>query len=250
MGWIDDYKKKKGTLPKELEGKTDDDVLVMLADATKAKEERDQLKVKVAEQDTAVANIQTEFEKVKTKLQEAEANRNKQTPKGDNNNDEPADFVTDPDKAFGQRIGPLASVALQTAAVQARMLAQQQLNNMDAASNGRQMDGRLFAMWGNEIDAEAKKYQTIHLGNVAAWTGIFYYVKGLHSDELRDPETRKKKYNFLESASSSATTQNNDQRPKPDADTLTDAEKHVADKMGVSHENYAKRKKSMQFVGA
>jgi hypothetical protein len=79
-----------------------------------------------------------------------------------------------------------------------------------------------------------------------AWIGIFYYLKGLHSDELRDPETRKKKYNFIEPSASQATPE--DKKPKSPEEELTPAEKHVADKMGVTYENYAKRKKAMQFV--
>jgi hypothetical protein len=247
VGWIDDIRKKKGTVPKELEGKSDEDVLTMLAEAQKDKEKATQLEAKAKEQDTAVANIQTEFEKVKQRLAEAEANRNRPAPK--TNDQEPADFVTEPDRAFAERVTPLANITLQTAAVTARMLAQQQLNNMD--SEKKTMDGRLFGMWSGEIEQEAKKYQTVQLGNVNAWLGIFYYLKGLHADELRDPEARKKKYNFLESAASTSASQgNDDKKDKPASDQLTDAEKHVADKMGVKYEDYLKRKTQMQFVSA
>jgi hypothetical protein len=247
MGWIDDIRKKKGTVPKELEGKTDDDVLALLSEAQKDKEARVAAENKAKEQDTVVANIQTEFERVKARLVAAEANNNRQAPKGDDK--EPADFVTEPDRAFAERVTPLANITLQTAAVTARMLAQQQLNNMD--SEKKTMDGRLFAMWSGEIEQEAKKYQTVQLGNVNAWLGIFYYLKGLHADELRDPEARKKKYNFLESAASTLASQgNDDKKDKPAFDQLTDAEKHVADKMGVKYEDYLKRKTQMQFVSA
>jgi hypothetical protein len=250
MGWIDDWKKrnKDKQVPKELEGKSDDDVLAMLAAANKDKEDKAALETKVKEQDAAVLNIQTEFEKVKTRLAASEANR-QPPPRGEDK--DPADFVTEPDRAFAERIGPLANVALQTAATTARMLAQQQLTNADAASNNKQMDGRLFSMWAGEIDQEARKYQSIQLGNVQAWLGIFYYLKGVHADELRDPETRKKKYNFLESAASTSAAQGvDDGKPKPSADQLTDQEKHIADKMHVSYDSYLKRKKDMQFVSA
>src|SRR5208282_3514491 len=115
----------------------------------------------------------------------------------------------------------------------------------------KQMDGRLFAMWAGEIDQECRKYQAIQLGNVNAWLGIFYYLKGVHADELRDPEVRKKKYNFLESAASTSAVQGQDDgKDKPASDQLTDQEKHIADKMHVTYENYLARKKKMQFVAA
>jgi hypothetical protein len=144
----------------------------------------------------------------------------------------------------------VANIAVQTAAMTARMLAQQQLNNADMASNGKTMDGRLFQHWGAELDTEAKKYQTVQLTTPQAWLGIFMYLKGVHADELRDPEIRKKKYNFMEPAVSGSNSSSNDNKDKPAGDQLTDAEKHVADKMGVSHENYLKRKKTMQYVNA
>jgi hypothetical protein len=126
------------------------------------------------------------------------------------------------------------------------MLAQQMLDNNDLASNGKSMDGRLFRAWSNEVDSESKKYQPAQLTSPQAWVGIFYYLKGLHAEELRDKETVKKKYNFLEPSASQAMPQ--ESKPKTPSEELTDAEKHVAEKMGVSYENYAKRKKAMTFV--
>jgi hypothetical protein len=219
----------------------------MMDDAAKASARVTELEAKDAERDKEVTTIKTEFESVKAKLAAAEANR--QTPKPDANTEEPANFVEEPDKAFAQRMAPLANITLQNAAMTARILAQQQLDNMDAMSGGKTMDGRLFRAWGTEIDAAAKKYQTIQLGSPDAWIGIFYHMKGLHADELRDPEVRKRKYNFMEPASQTVST-SDDGKPKPASEQLTDAEKHVADKMGVKHEDYLKRKKSMVMVNA
>lgn len=245
MGWLDRLDAKKKEQLKGFEGKSDDDILAAIAEAQKAKEEATTLKAKVEEQDKMVTNIQSEFNSVKERLRVAEANQNKPAPKIEPT--EPADFVTEPDKAFGERVAPLAQIALQTAATTARMLAQQQLNNMD--SMNKTMDGRLFAMWSVDIDGYAKKYQLIQLGQVDTWLGIFYYLKGIRADELANPEIRKKKYNFLESAASTSASQTQQDGPKKTgAESLTEAEKHVADKMGVSYENYAKRKEKMQFV--
>ena len=248
MGWLDEIKKKKEKLPDRFKDKSEDDILKMLDDADKDKTRITELETKDAERETKVTEIQTQFNDVKARLAAAEANP-KPKPDGGGNNDELANFVEDPDKAFGQRVAPVANIAIQTAAMTARMLAQQQLNNADMASNGKTMDGRLFQHWNGEIDAEAKKYQTVQLTTPQAWLGIYMYLKGVHADELRDPEIRKKKYNFMEPAVSGVSA-NNDGKEKPASDQLTDAEKHVADKMGVKHEDYLKRKKAMQYVNA
>jgi hypothetical protein len=247
LGWLDAVKKSKEKIPERFKDKSEDDILKELDEADKAKKEIEELKAKDAERETKVTQIQSEFDKVKSQLAAAEANRNR-NPNPNPNNEEPANFVEEPDKAFQQRVGPLAAITLQNAAVTARLLAQQQLDNADLASGGKVMDGRLFRHWGADIDAESKKYAPIQLGDPQAWIGIFYYLKGQRADELANPETRKKKYNFMEPATTSVNT--NIEEKKTPSDQLTDAEKHVADKMGVKHEDYLKRKKSMQFVNA
>jgi hypothetical protein len=253
MGWLDSIKDKKEKdaaqvvlkmIPDELKDKSAEEITALLKEAPS-------LKIKLAETEAAravdadkVTKISTEFELVKTRLAAAEANRT--PPKGQE--EEPANFVEEPDKAFSQRIGPLATITLQNAAQTARMLAQQELDNNDMASENKTMDGRLFRAWGAELNAESRKYRTDQLATPQAWLGIFYYLKGTHADELRDPETRKKKYNFLEPSNTQVVRQTEEK--KTPSDQLTAEEKHVADKMGVSYENYLKRKKSMQYDSA
>lgn len=249
MGWLDNINaKKKDKVPKIFEGKSEDDILKMLEESSADKEKIKGLETKVAEQDGAVDKIKTEFESMKARLVAAEANRNT-PPKKEGSEEEPANFVEEPDKAFGQRVAPIANIAIQNAAITARILAQQQLDNADLASGGKTMDGRLFRAWSMEIDNAAKKYQTIQLGSPDSWIGIYFHLKGLHADELSNPEVRKKKYNFMEPAASSTDTrhQENDDT-KPATEQLTPAELHVAEKMKVKPEDYLKRKKAMKFV--
>jgi hypothetical protein len=248
MGWLDSIKDKKerDKIPERLRDKSPEEIVAEIEKSDKLAADLAAEKAARAEDSKKVETISTEFEKVKTRLAEAEANRNvppkKETP------EEPANFIEEPDKAFAQRVSPLATITLQNAAITARMLAQQELDNTDLNSEGKTMDGRLFRAWQAELNAESKKYQAAQLATPQAWLGIFYYLKGIHADELRDPEARKKKYNFLEPSNTQVVRQNEEK--KTPSDQLTDAEKHVADKMGVSHENYLKRKKSMQFVNA
>ena len=245
MAWLDRINAKKDKVPAMFQDKSEDDILKMMADAANDKAKVTELEGKIVAQEQEQDRFKTQFEEVKTRLVAAEANRNTPSPK----KEEEHDFIEHPNEAFNERIAPTQNLAVQTAAVTSRMLAQQQLLNADAVSGGQLMDGRLFQAWQSEIDIEAKKYPVVTLLKPEAWIGIFYYLKGIHADELRDPEIRKKKYNFLESA-----TPPGGQPPPPQkkdgVEALTDQEKHVADKMGVSYENYAKRKATMQFANA
>src|SRR5271165_3456381 len=228
MGWLDSIKDKKEKdaaqvvlkmIPDELKDKSAEEITALLKEAPS-------LKTKLAETEAAraadadkVTKISTEFELVKTRLAAAEANRNA-PPKGQE--EDPANFVEEPDKAFAQRVGPLATITLQNAANTSRILAQQELDNMDMASENKTMDGRLFRAWSAEISSESKKYQVAQLATPQAWLGIFYYLKGTHADELRDPEVRKKKYNFLEPSNTQVVRQNEEK--KTPSEQLTDAE--------------------------
>lgn len=246
MAWLDNVKAKKeaeeAKRPERLRGKTDEQILEELKAAEEFKkkfEESEQARLKDNED---VRKVTTQFEELKRTMQETEANRNRQHQQ----TEEPADFNLDPEKAFSQRAAPLAAATVANSAITARILAQQMLDNQDLASSNKTMDGRLFRAWSMEIDTESRKYQPVQLTSPQAWTGIFFYLKGLHADELRDKEIVKKKYNFLEPAAQEGRPP--DSKPKTATEELTDAEKHVADKMNVSYENYLKRKKAMQFV--
>jgi hypothetical protein len=255
MGWLDRIKDKKELekIPPELRDASPEDIVKKLQETDKLKADLAAAQAKTAEQDTKVAEISTEFEQVKVRLAAAEAK-----PKGDNKPPDrveatPENMLENPKGVLDTRLGPLEAATIRNGMTTSRMLAQQQLANADMASGGKTMDGRLFQAWGAEVDAESRKYQPTTLMTPEAWIGIYWYLKGIHGDELRDPETRKKKYAFLEPAASSAAGPNgpgSDSRPKDGPESLTDQEKHVADKMGVSYENYAKRKKAMVMVNA
>jgi hypothetical protein len=255
MGWLDRIKDKKELekIPPELRDASPEDIVKKLQETDKLKADLAAAQAKTAEQDTKVQEISTQFEEVKTRLAAAEANRNKNDKPPDRVEATPENMLENPKGVLDTRLAPIEGATIRNGMTMSRMLAQQQLASADMASGGRTMDGRLFQAWGGEIDAEARKYQPTTLMTPEAWLGIYWYLKGIHGDELRDPETRKKKYAFLEPAASSAAGPNgagSDSKPKDGPESLTEQEKHVADKMGVSYENYAKRKKSMQFVAA
>jgi len=249
MGWLDDIKKKKeGKIPDIFKDKNEDDILKMLEDASKDKEQVTTLTTKLAEQETTVANINSEFTKVKERLAAAEANRSQNQNQNQNQNQEPPNFVEDPDAAFASRNGPTLAIAVQSSMMTSRLLAQQQLDNADMASGGKTMDGRLFRAWASEIDAKSKTFPAVQLTSPEAWLNIYLHTKGQHADELRDPEVRKKKYNFLEPTVQSTPASKSEPDNRPAEQQLTDKELHVAEKMHVTPEAYLKRKQAMQFA--
>lgn len=243
MSWLDSVKKKR---EEELAAKDQ-------AWGAKLKEEQDKaaaLEQKLAAMETErqterenVEKMSGEFEQIKARLQEAEAKTTRKT-----DQEEAANFIEDPDKAFGQRAAPLVNLAVQNAMTTSKLLAQQQLDNTDLASNGKVFDGRLFRAWSGDIDGEARKYQPQLLTTPNAWLGIFYYLKGLRADELSNPEMRKKKYAFLEPSRSATIPLNGEE--KKEEDKLTDEERHIAERMNVKPEDYLKRKKQLKFVAA
>ena len=257
MGWLDRIKDKKEMekIPAKWREKTPEEIAAALEASEKVAEDLKLEKAARAADADKVTEIQTAFEEVKAKLAAAEANRNvdpNKNKKPEGVEATPENMLENPKGVLDTRLAPVEAATIRNGAVMSRMLAQQQLDGADMASGGKTMDGRLFRAWSAEIDAESRKYAAVTLMTPEAWLGIYWYLKGIHGDELRDPETRKKKYPFLEPAASSAPAAgtNGDGKPKDGPESLTDQEKHAADMMHVSYENYAKRKKSMQFVNA
>lgn len=227
----------------KLKGKSQEDILKMMDDANASKERVAALEAERIAEREQVTRMGSEFASIKGKLDSIEANRG--APLKKEETEEHANFVEDPDAAFNGRAKPLAQLAANTAAITAKMLAQQHLDNEDMVKDTK--NGRLFRAWDGEIMQVAQNTNILALGNAATWVEIYYRVKGIHSDELGNPETRKKNYSFLE-PSSHQQVNNVDNSTKPAADQLTDQEKIVAGKMGITPEKYLERKKGMQFV--
>jgi hypothetical protein len=240
------FKKKDEELPPELKDKTPEEMVRYIKVAEELGEKVKTLTEERAQEKEQVVALSSQFDQVKQKLASTEANLNKlQNPP---RTEEPADFLTEPEKAVDQRVAPLANLTVQNAFMTARILAQQTLDNQDMASplDAKTMDGRLYRAWEGEINAEAAKYPQSSMIRPDNWIGIYYLVKGRHADELANPEKRKKNYNFLESGSQQVHHQ--EEKKKDGVEALTDQQKHVADKMGVSYENYAKRLKGMTII--
>ena len=250
MAWFDGKKETDAArellsaIPESMKSKTPAEIKAYLEAQAAKDAEIAALKAQQATDRETLTTVQSQFASVKSKLDEIEANAQRPPNK---TQEKPPDFVEDPDGAYNARATPLLAATLITGQNQARMQAQWELDNRDRDSQGKLIDGRLFRHWMVDINKEAQAYQPAALINMNTWLDIFYKIKGWRSDELNDPEARKKKYAFLETGASNVTPPQADATKK---DELTDNEKKIADRMGVKHEDYLKRKKAMTFVGA
>lgn len=141
-------------------------------DAMKAEGEAN--KAKVAELSTKVGEIddlRTQLEALKAKPAPQSGER-----------PEPTNFFADPDKAFGERIAPLAAVALQTQAGLAEM-------------NARNRFGKDFSRWGEEIATLSAQHTNLaDKGNPQFWENIVNMVRGRHAGEIEESAAKGQFY--------------------------------------------------------
>src|ERR1700722_11398013 len=180
MGWGN---RKEEDLPESLKGKTPDQIAFELEEAKKLKERLDKQEAKDAERDTMFQS----FASTQTQLADTLKAINERTtpppPRTETNNNEPASFITDPDLAFNQRLGPLAAITMQTAAITAKQEAQRAFARKQSTEKNNQ-DATLFERFEGEILEMAKTCTPAQLANSATWSHLYYNVKGRHTDEI------------------------------------------------------------------
>src|SRR5260370_16300600 len=183
MGWGN---RKDDDLPESLKGKSGDQSAFEREEGKKLKEGFDKLEAKDDERDTAFNS----FASTQTQLAETLKAINERTPaapvarvnQNDNNHD-PASFITDPDLAFNERVAPLAAITMQTAAITAKQEAQRAFFRKQATEKNN-IDGTLFDRFEGEILEMAKNCTPQQLANPATWAHLYYNVKGRHADEI------------------------------------------------------------------
>lgn len=228
--------RKEEELPASLKGKTPEQVAQELEDAKALKTRLDALELKDAERDTAFQSFgTTQAELVNTLKAVNERIPTAPAARTDGGNNEPASFITDPDMAFAQRSAPLVAITMQTAAITAKQEALRAFQRKQATEKNNQ-DATLFERFENEVLEMAKNCSAQQLANPATWAHLFYNVKGRHTDEI----VANPKAFFTEDATRAPSAAGVKE------DTLTDQEKNIATKMGVTAENYLKRKKEAQ----
>jgi hypothetical protein len=231
--------KKDDELPESLRGLTPEQIAAKLADA----ESRAAAGVTV---DTKIDAAFERFgaaltEQLTTKFGEFEARL--PAPKVDpdpTNRQEPANFITEPDRAFAERAAPLAAMATNSAAMTARMTFKDILRSRQRTKPGNR-DAFLYDKYEGEIFELAKTVPAVQLGNIATWEHLFFNVKGRHADEIADALIKDDKTYFGAEVGGGTPPE---RLIDVDKTKLTDVEKAVAKKFGISEDEYLKQRGS------
>lgn len=232
MPW---FKKDEPDLPEALKGKTQEELTQLLADAEALKAENATLKTQNAEANSKFESFGATLTEMNTRL---EGLATPKKPENEGSNNEAANFLTDPDRAFAERAAPIVGLLLSTSATIAKQQARESAA-MRQRTQKNNIDGQLFDRFDDEIMALAKTCSPQQLAAPATWTHLFYNVKGRHTDEIVTANIDKKGEFFVESAQRAASSEVKQE------DTLTPQQIRIAEKMGVKPENYLKNKKEM-----
>lgn len=234
-------------VPEELRGKSPAEIAQELKDAR-------EMKTKLEASEAKVTDLTNKFESfgsdLDTKLDARFATLRESfvaKPEKKEENQQMADFLSEPDRAFAERAAPLTGVVLNTAAYIAKTTAKEKLQRKQRAEPGKNFDGFFFEKYEDEIATLARTVPAAQLGNPETWEHIYYNVKGRHAEEIAAQLHDGSLANLVEGASAGARSGGFGDDKKDEK--LTDQEIRIAAKMGVKPEDYAKRKKEMSGVG-
>jgi hypothetical protein len=245
MGKLADWfrGKKEDELPEQFKGKTPEEIEALLLNADSVAQENVTLKQQNQDMNNRFETFGETITQLNQKVDQLTTSRGGENNNNNsNNNQEMASFITEPDRAFAERIAPVVGLVLNANASIAKQEAMRQAHANQRTRKGN-IDGTLFERFETEILELAKTCSAQQLASPQTWMHLFYNVKGRHSDEIVAHNLEGKGEFFVEPTT----------RPmSPDVDKkpeLTEQEKRIAAKMGVTAEAYLKRKQEM-VVGA
>jgi len=152
-------------------------------------------------------------------------------------------FLVDENRAFAERAMPLAAMQLQTASKIAKMSTRNKIQLMQKEGDpyyGQRM-ARFFDKHETEIDKLASRVPLAQQGHDETWMNMFKLVQADHIDEISDKTTP-----FIEGGAGGitpASVDNNQQQ-----DVLTDAQKRVAQRMGITEADYKESRKGLVYT--
>lgn len=245
MGWF--KKEDEAKIPEKLRNLTPEEIVAKIDAAEALGQDVTKLKAALAEKDTTINENANAVNELRTKLQQLEGNR-REPPKEDGA--QRIEFAEDPEGFVRQQIAestvPVASVALNNSAMMAKSLAEKSLDRLKVPGTNISK-GAMFRRYEADIDAQAKKCQLGQLQRPDDWIFLFNNVLGTKMDEILQAysEGKGNEY-FVEPGSTNVHRQ---EEPRRD-EKLTDEELHIAKRMRITPEEYAKRKKEMNNVAA
>ena len=231
---------KDDEVPDKLKGKTPQEIAKALEDAEELKAKHMELEAAAATKDQELTATRSEFEATKQKLQEIEANRNRQA-ESEPRRGGPTSVLVDEDKAFAERVGPVAMVALQSGMLAAKQEARRQVE-IKSRDPKNKNDLGIFLRYEAEIEDLMSKEAPERKIIPQVWLNAFTYIKGIHVNDIIASVQKGEAFGLEGGSTSQAPpTEQND-------DKLSPEELRVASKMRVSPENYLKQKKAMKPV--
>lgn len=220
-------------VPPELQGKTPAQVLQAIKDA-EAKAAELQAKI------DAQAGQASELEQLRNKIQELEARPVARTddPPPPPTNNGPTSVLVDEDKAFNERMAPLANVVFNSASMGGRMLAMEQLRDMSKPGGFNHI--AFFNQHKAEIEGLMGQVPPQSRAHPDTWINLYNLVKGRHAEELLDASKKGENAFFVEGTAGSPPPPQEDK-----SERLTDVETGIAKKFGLTPEQYLKQKKGI-----
>jgi hypothetical protein len=211
--------------PPELKDMTPAQIVERLKAADLATAKVAELEPRVAEVDT----LRTKVTDMETRL--AAATRQPEPTRTEPVTKQPTSFLEDENQAFNERMAPYAGVTFAMGEQLARMNFRQSVTDP--------IDVRIYKKYGSEVeDLMSKEGNPAVRANAAAWQAAFDIIKGRH---VRDINENRDEF-FSEVATGSS---NSGPAKGPDADVLTDDDKKLAKKYGLSDDEWKAQRKEM-----
>jgi hypothetical protein len=191
-----------------------------------------------------LADVETQFTETKNRLAQLEASVATQPPvqpqpAAQAGTSAPTDWFENPDRAFIEKMKPVADYALGQGAVNAR----RDLEDYLRENPGKLGDNfKLYRKYQREIWDLMSREALANQANSQAWMNAFLMVKGIHDDEITAARGAGDGAFFGEQAKSS---------PSPAAtaaeDNITDRDKEQAKKFDVTPEQVRTSRKSLTY---
>jgi hypothetical protein len=220
------FKKQGEELPTELQGLEPAD----LVNAVNKARDVDQLRTEL----TAANERLSEVDTVKAQLAQLEQRLRPPENSGGNNNggNKPTSFLVDEERAFAERIAPLAVATFENQAQSAKFMARSSLKNP--------IDAKIWDKYEAEIDQVMQGIALQFRAQPQVWINALDTVAGRHRHEISKMQSEKTDF-FAETASGGGNGGPGGGQEQDE--DLSPQETNIALKMGLKPEDYKKYKK-------
>jgi len=226
MKWSERFGRQDSEIPKELEGKTPEEIAAALQKAADIETKLQTAETARQTAEGALATANTQFEDMKTKLAALEAGHGNQLDTVVDPDEPPSPWI-DPAKFVQDQTKGTTAVALQAGMMTARMYFQQGLQGDDI---------KIFSKYSGEVDKIIGTFVPEQRVMPQSWFNAFLYVKGLHLNDIMKAKQDNTDF-FSETASRGV-----NQEPPP-ADRLSPDEEEVCKKFHYDPAKYLANKK-------